>query len=500
MQAVLFFMMFWGVLTLTLIAMNIGFPGFKLTRIPKTDSLSHNAITTLLTQLGHPEFDGVCYGFTLNWALAVAEGKEKEALFYRQISLLRAHQSDLPAILEQIEQKKQNNEQLSSEEELIETLPDLCRRICIAQDPLVYKETYGKLVWQPDITTILQTIDTDASSIRQIFYKTHTFSSRQEAVDYFNVLRKTGISSDVAVVISTADHAMGFRRIRNSWLFLNINDLYQQQKDKPYFKFTSKELVQELYRVSTAGPLTRRLTVNTDFIALKPNQQLSVVLDNKFPVFPVGLKTTYREKVSFMALAALQGDIPTVKKCIRSGWSIFSRHQISDDSPILTAIYLGRREVVRAMISPIQHRINQRRKKDGMTLLHMACKYGGSGIVEDLLNIKGIDIDLKDKEGMTPLMYACESIDIAVEEKLFRLLLDKGASLTIKDKQGLTARDHADKNNHSLAIRMIEEKVQSDAVSTLAQVQSTAYSPMAFFRRSHKEAVIASSQYNYGRH
>lgn len=491
MHVVLLFIVFFIAAALMTILINTGLNALK--RINK-ESLSHEAILNLLTQLGYSDdFEGVCYGFSLNWALAVAEGREKEALFYQQVNLLRAHQSDLPAALKRIEYKKQVEEQLSAEEQIIETLPELCEKICTAQDPIMNKKTYGKLVWQPDITTILQTIDRDASSIHQIFYKTHTFSSRQEAVDYFELLKRIGLGSDVAVVISTATHAMGFKREGNSWLFLNINDLYQQQKDKPYFTFTSKELVQELYRVSTAKPLSRRLTVNTDFIAMKPNRQLSISLDNQFPVFPAGPRATYKEKVSFMALAALQGDIATVKRCVSSGLSMFSRHQFSDDSPIFTAIQQGRRDVVRAMMSPIHHRVNQHRKKDGTTLLHIACEYGGSGIVEDLLNVKGIQVNSRDKRGRTPLMYACKSEEIAMEERLFELLFEKGASLTMKDKDGLTALDHARANKHSVAIRMITEKLQT-AVPISTPAPSAGYSTMSFFNRASTSAPL--TRYN----
>jgi hypothetical protein len=481
MHVVLLFIMLLSAAALMTILINTGLKALK--RINK-ESLSHEAILNLLTQLGYSDdYEGVCYGFSLNWALAVAEGAEKEALFYQQVNLMRVHQSDLPRALARVEYKKQIQEPLSPEELIIETLPELCKRICTAQDPIKHKNAYGKLVWQPDINTILQNIDTDASSIHQIFYKTHTFSSRQEAVDYFELLKRIGIGTDVAVVISTATHAMGFKREGNSWLFLNINDLYLQQKDKPYFTFTSKQLVQELYRVSTAKPLSRRLTVNTDFIALKPNKQLSTALDNQFPVFPAGPRATYKEKVSFMALAALQGDIATVKRCVSSGLSMFSQHQFSDNSPIFTAIQQGRRNVVKAMMSPIQHRVNQHRKKDGTTLLHIACQYGGSGIVEDLLNIKGIQVNSRDKRGRTPLMYACKSDEIAMEERLFELLIEEGASLTMKDKDGLTALDHAQANKHSVAIRMINEKLHT-VVSTPTPAPSVGYSSISFFNRA----------------
>lgn len=468
-----------------IVAKFLGYSGVPFKKIVAPDSLSHDAITSLLTQLGHPEYDGVCYGFTLNWALAVAEGNEE--VFYRQIHLLRTHQADLPLTLKRIERKKQEFGFLSEDEILAQTLPGLCKKLCIAQDPLSFKKKYGKLVWQPDISTILQRIDKNKSGVKQVFYKTHTFGSRREAVDYFNVLSHSKLNDNVAVVISTSDHAMGFKRAGNLWQFININDLYVQNKNNPYFDFDSQGLVGELYRVCASAPLARRLTVNTDFIALKQPPGLSRILDNRYPVFPIGPRTTYQEKLSFFAMAALQGDMPTVKKCIRAGWSIFTRHQLSNDSPILVAIYLGRREVVKAMLSATPNRINHRRKKDLTTLLHLACRYGGSGIVEDLLQIKGIMVDPLDIKGKTPLMYACKSSEITDERRLFELLLGKRASLTIKDKKGLTALDHANKNNHQLAIQMITSRVQPDEgqnqKSSSKKNQSVACPNLGFFKQ-----------------
>lgn len=256
---------------------------------------------------------------------------------------------------------------------------------------------------------------------------------------------------------------MGFKLAGNVWRFININDLYQQDKSKPYFEFSSRNLVKELYRACAENLQGSRLTVNTDFISIHPEEKLSRVLQNVFPVFPVRTKTSYPERLAFFSMAATQGDMNSVKKCIHSGWSIFSRQRLSDDSPILTAIYLGRRDVVRAMLSTSRHRVNQKRKNDSSTLLHVACRYGGSGIVEDLLNIRGIKIDPQDSKGRTPLMYACKKSVVTDDRKLFNLLLAKGASLSIKDNDGLTALDHALKNEHTLAIHMIEERLEKEA-------------------------------------
>lgn len=458
---------------------------FSIINKPDSKELTHDGITTALIRLGHPEFEGVCYGFTLNWALAVAQGKE--TLFYRQLHLLRAHQSDLPNTLEQIQEKRERKHLLTKDESIIETLPELGKKICIAQDPAQYKEKYGKLVWQPDINSILKTINSSSSIVRQTFYKTHTFSNQEEATEYFELLKKTGLQDNVAVIISTADHAMGFKLAGDVWRFININNLYQQDKNKPYFELSSKNLVKELYRVCADNLQGNRLTVNTDFISANSQEKLSGVLKNIYPAFPIRDKTSYSERLAFFNMAATQGDMDSVKKCINSGWSIFSRRRLSDDSPILKAIYLGRREIVRAMLSASQHRINQKRKSDSATLLHMACRYGGSGIVEDLLNIKGIAIDPRDNKGRTPLMLACKKSVITNDRKLFNLLFSKGASLKIKDHKGLTALDHAIKNEHTLAIKMIEERLQKEA-------RTKQYSRFRQFRFSNTKGTLFYSE------
>ncbi len=499
MYVILVLFLFFAMLVIyQVFAPTMGFPSLTSTKPTAIDpnSLSHHSILDILKKLGHPEFSGVCFGFTVNWAQAVA--KNQEDFFYNQIRLLRVHQTQLPSIIEQIEEKRREGKLLTSDEECIETLPDLLKRICIAQDPLEYRKTYGKLVWQSDINPILETITPLPSNVRQIFFKTHTFSSRQNAIDYFNQLIQFGINGEIAVIISTADHAMGFKRADTKWRFININDLFEQNSTLPYFEFTSQELVKELYRVSTNGTLTRRLTVNTDFIAIqnKEYQQLLKPLEHMFPVFPIAPKTKYSEKVSFFAMAALQGDIPTVKQCMKSGLSIFSNHQMNDHSPIVTAIRMGRREVVRAMMSSIKHRINYKNRKDLSTLLHTACDYGHSGIVEDLLNIPGVTIDARDRDGLTPLMRACGSTMAASEKKIFQLLLGRNASLSTTDNEGFTALDHAKSIQNEIAIDLIEAK-QSHTLSKTKPVPapySFTFPGFSFFSGQKTQSKDPGSQ------
>lgn len=484
------FLLIWGWVFYLLAVKSIDYAARHFRSLYNPDSLTHDEIIALLTRFSHPEFEGVCYGFSLNWALAVAE--DKEDVFYRQLHLLRAHKSDLPDVLEHINQKKDRLIPLSESELQTLSLPQLCDKLCIAQDPLAYKNHYGKLVWQSDVTAILKRIQHRHSGVQQIFYKTHTFGSRQEALGYFTLLAKSGLAENVAVIISTADHAMGFKRAGNLWRFININDLYIQDTNKPYFEFDSHGLVDELYRVSTSGPLIRRLTVNTDFIAVNLSADIISKLGNRYPVFPVPRKTPYPERLYFFSMAALQGDLSTVKQCLRARWPVFSRQNLSDDSPILKAVYLGRREVVRAMLSGIPHLVNNQRKKDLATLLHIACKYGGAGIVGDLLCIKGIKINPLDIQGKTPLMYACKLTVTTQDRTLFQLLLNGGASLNIKDKNGLTALDHAVKNKHELAIELFHNKMQRDEArkqSAHKRQRLGAQSGLIFFNKTPEDEV-----------
>lgn len=237
--------------------------------------------------------------------------------------------------------------------------------------------------------------------------------------------------------------------------------MFEQKTTKPYFEFTPKELVDELYSASITEPMLRRLTVNTAFIALKSNQPLFKPLFNAFPIFPVRTKMTYSEKESFFAMAATQGDVPTVKKCLQAGWSIYSHSQMDSESPLLNALYEGRRDVLRAMLEAYPHLINKRRNSDGFTILHIACEYGSSDIVEELLNIQGVRINSKDKEGRTALMLACNSTISSDQQRLLQLLLARGASLTMKDKAGFDALTHARENSNELAVKILKATLQA---------------------------------------
>ena len=74
----------------------------------------------------------------------------------------------------------------------------------------------------------------------------------------------------------------------------------------------------------------------------------------------------------------------------------------------------------------------------GDTLLHIAISNKNNDVILPLIN-KGIDINIGNKNNLTPLHIAVINRDI----DLIKLLLSKGAKTDIKDSKGKTAIDYA---------------------------------------------------------
>ncbi len=67
-------------------------------------------------------------------------------------------------------------------------------------------------------------------------------------------------------------------------------------------------------------------------------------------------------------------------------------------------------------------------------LLIVAAKLGKNKIAESVLN-EGIDINIKDENGMTPLMWAAYHCNL----NTVGFLLNKGADVNVKNESGYTA-------------------------------------------------------------
>lgn len=88
--------------------------------------------------------------------------------------------------------------------------------------------------------------------------------------------------------------------------------------------------------------------------------------------------------------------------------------------------------------------INAADGRGNMTPLHIACMGNDRGMIERLLDCKGVDVNAVDKKGRTPLHTLLEygagsvSVDADANVELCRLLLSRGASLDALDNDGNT--------------------------------------------------------------
>ncbi|CAM2824417.1 ankyrin repeat domain-containing protein [Legionella worsleiensis] len=449
-------------------------------------SLSHNDLAALLLKLLRRDYAGVCYGFTLNWALAVAEGNE--ALFYRKLHLLGLHHFDLPQVLDRIAHKKRIGDSISEEELLISSLPELCLKISKAQDPESYIIDYGKRVKQPDVDAIINRIRGKHSTVKRVFYKTCAFNGRQEMMDYITRLVHCGLSENTAVLINTIGHSMGFKRLGRRWQFMDINQLYEQDTQNPYFELDTCQLVDEFFQASSQYLTGNRVAFSLDFIGSDSSSGLTVQLSTSVPpLFPFRHKWSFEQRVYFLGLAVFQGDMYAVHQCLRLKWPVLAKKYLTSNCPIAIALQLNRYNIFKMMLPLIAHRINTVIACNKVTLLHLACEYSGFAIMEDLLRIKGIAINSVDSKGRTPLMYACRASNTTYYHAVFRLLLAHGASVTLRDRKGLNALDHAYKNNHHLAIKLLEKKTNTRALSLCAPIQkpsSVSQSEVYFFKKN----------------
>jgi len=458
------------------------------TMITKPSTVTHDRLLEMVESAGGPRLEGICFGFTMNWAQGVVE--RKDGLFYQKVALLRKHQDNVLPTIERVEYRKAQNIMLTEEEQVIDTLRDFMLRICIAQDPTDYKSVFGTLLRQPDITEIFQCLTSHRNPPQHIYYQTVTFASRQEAESYFNLLKKTKINPFTPIIISSSTHSMGLLHTGKIWLFLDINNLYAQNSQFPYREFNSHQLVEELYRV-TCEAYSRRLVICLDFIAVRTDPLLIEKIRRIYTAFPLTAHATKKTKSDYFGLAACQGDLRAVRQCLNLNWSAFS-NEMKSESPIQIAISQNRHDVVRAMLPSIQHRINYRRRKDGFSLLHLACYYGATEVIAELLEIQGILVDLKNKNGETALMLACQSQYYKDESLPFQLLLDKGALLTPEDHKGQTAMNHARASGNSIARQIMEERSRKDVPLSHSRTNRL-MTGISFFSQSilHTAEVVA---------
>jgi hypothetical protein len=102
--------------------------------------------------------------------------------------------------------------------------------------------------------------------------------------------------------------------------------------------------------------------------------------------------------------------------------------------------------------------------------LHTACYLGNAPVVELLLKHPGVALDGLNIDGYTPLMNAAAKGN----EKIVKLLLDKGANPNVKNGRGETAADIARKreDGRSTVLQLLERASSSTEATAAIRVSS----------------------------
>jgi hypothetical protein len=142
---------------------------------------------------------------------------------------------------------------------------------------------------------------------------------------------------------------------------------------------------------------------------------------NSFASEQIVSKNSYQVTTSHPSLhmAALNGDITTVKSLLLQGAYINARDQL-ECTPLYRAASKGHTEIVRLLLeqkaNPYAAEVN------GLCALHIASLYGHLPAVNLLLQITNVNI--QDKDGYTPLFLATRSQHIPI----IKALINRGAN------------------------------------------------------------------------
>lgn len=414
------------------------FPGHPLFAHKKSltgsDTLTHQDMLQLLQLLDYwpVEIDGVCHGFTLNWALAAAD--KSDDYFFTLLNTLKEHKAVLLDKSRAVSNKVKKHQALNQTDRRIGELPSLLGLICLAQSPDVYHEVYHKPLAQSDINAILKMIrfqkTPEHKTAQCVYQKTLPCASKARLYDYLQQIRLlVRLEDHVAIVAGSEEHSLGFRVHPKGWLFMDINNLYKQSKNYPQQILSTSELTERLYE--TLFEKGNHFILSTCFIA---NRHASLLhrlkkLDLMFPVTKKDMAITNSRGYGLLPIAAQSNDIPTVREVLTLG----SQPTALDTTQLRRTLYYAAAYNHVAIIKMLRQRtaldMNSPCDSDQNSMLSLACREGHTEAVMELLDDPRVDVNYANNEGQTPLMLACTSECTTTNRDLFSALLKRGANL-----------------------------------------------------------------------
>ena len=430
-------------------------------------ALEHDDLIILVNNFcNSTEKTGICFGFTLTWVLAVL--MHNELLFYRRLDLIRKQGENLIDEVENINQKIRKKKTITEEEYRIAELRPFSQSIRFAQDPEKFEEFYAEHINQVNVNQILRLIaNTPANAI---FTKTVTFSSKQQTRDYFRQLHQLlRTNHSIAMKLSDERHSIGLKRYRKVWLCIDINTLYKQSSNYPYFILGDRKLSRLLYKNFEEN---NQLIFTTHFFTNNHSQALKKQLqslDSLYPVLPEHLTYCNARKISFLNVCLVNGDEASALRILKLDKQFNLLHKKHIKIAVHQSIFLNQQTILAKLLKKKGFDINTPCSPSGLTTpLGIACKGGYLHLVQFLLSRSGILINVVNNYGDTPLMKACKSRHTKENKELFRVLLRAGASLKPRNAKGKNALSIAKSENNQSAIHVINKFRRTKKISNTA--------------------------------
>lgn len=420
----------------------------------KPNALEHDDLLILFDKFNYKHSDGICHGFTLTWAQEAAYGLDHQ--FYNRLNLIKKEKTTLAHSVETISQKIKSSRTLSAKEQHLNEVKPFLEAICLAQSPEDYQDIYAQAMQQSNINIIYKMIQLNfyrnQNTIKSLFCKTMSLASPQEVSDFLiQLYALLPEKNPVIVVFSSEEHTIGFKKHKDrTWLFVDINYLYEQSERYPYQLLSSKELSATLYQ--SLFESTEQLVFNCSFVAKSGQRKLPKqlkALDDLYPLHAKDISTQNCRGYGILTLAVQADDRNTVNNILR----IHKKKPVISLAELGHALYFSatcnRPSIMSQLLNLGMIDINSPYNEIGDTLLGIACKYGSTGIVQLLLDDETVQVNTKNAKGMTPLMLAAQA---SAPPALFARLLGAKADVSLRNDQGQTAYDIAQTQDNQTAM------------------------------------------------
>ena len=159
--------------------------------------------------------------------------------------------------------------------------------------------------------------------------------------------------------------------------------------------------------------------------------------------------------------ASRMGHIDTVNLLIKHCHNF--EEMVDGGSAFSWATQGGFLDIFTTLLKHDKNLINAKNSK-GQCPLSLAVMYQRSNLVDELLDKKNVDVNLRDHQGTTPVFFAIDKPDLSTTEKviLVALLQDCRMDIALRDNNGRSILSYAAELGATEAIRLTHRERQDD--------------------------------------